>query len=193
MIGPQLIPATNPMHFAVINPADNVVVNVILAEPGFDLPDLLLINVDEVRIGQIYNPADGAFMDPAPQPQYMNAALASTAVYDAIDAFTLSVTGRVPDDEKLAWPAKEDAARAIVAGTATEPQTALLADEASGTGETVAALAAKVIAKADVYRAIVARCTAIRRNADTALAAASAGPYDGIVSSAIAALAAING
>lgn len=61
------------------------------------------------------------------------------------------ITGAVPLAERLSWPTKEAAARAVIAGTATAEQQAMITAEAQITGEAVADLAARVIANATRY------------------------------------------
>lgn len=97
---------------------------------------------------------------------------AMAAVMSAITAVEDALTAGVPLAEKLSWSAKEAAARAIVAGVGLAADQSLLAGEAALTGETVEDLAARVIARADLYRFAVSRLAGIRRAAGTAIAAA---------------------
>lgn len=102
-------------------------------------------------------------------PKYPDANSAKAAMVEWITSFTQSVTGPVPIDERLSWDAKEAAARAYVAQTADLSQTAMIEDEAAITGEVPAALAAIIIAKADVFRAIAAKVAGLRRKTITAI------------------------
>lgn len=93
---------------------------------------------------------------------------ARAAVRDWIAGVTLDLTGDVPLTEMLSWSPKEDAARAWLADPkATVPD--LLAGEALVTGEDAAALATRVVANADAWRAAQALLTGLRRRTDTAL------------------------
>lgn len=106
-------------------------------------------------------------------PTFQTADAAKLAMIAWIDGVTAKITGPVPADERLSWTEKETAARAIVASTADQRQTDLIGAEAAITGETVSDLAAKIIAKADVYRAVVARIAGLRRATAAALDAES--------------------
>jgi hypothetical protein len=115
---------------------------------------------------------------------------ARTAIVHAIEAVTDRLTGDIPLAEKLSWTAKEAAARALVAGAATSAERALLDGEASITGETQAALAARVILNADAYRAAIAFLTGLRRRAEAGLAsAATTGEVDAAYAAFLSALA----
>lgn len=78
-------------------------------------------------------------------------------------SLTESIRGPVPDDEIASWPSKEIAARAIIAGTATSEQTAMIDGEAQLTGESVQVLAAKIVTNADAYGQIVGLVAGQRR------------------------------
>jgi len=75
--------------------------------------------------------------------------------------------------EMAAWPIKEAAARAVIAGAADAAQTAMIADEAALTGETAAALAALIVERADAMRSAVARLSGERRRVSALIAAAA--------------------
>lgn len=85
---------------------------------------------------------------------------------------TRALTGDVPVGEMLSWLPKEEAARAWLADT-TAPVPGLLAGEAEVTGEEIAALATRVVANADAYRAAQALLTGLRRMGDRLLDAAA--------------------
>lgn len=89
-----------------------------------------------------------------------------------INATTLSVTGEVPIDEKLAWSEKAAAARAVRDGVANEAQVNLIASEATMTGEDQSALISKIIANAENYTAIIGMITGLRRRIVAAIDAA---------------------
>jgi hypothetical protein len=76
---------------------------------------------------------------------------AKRRVAERADEIAEVITGTVPLAERLSWPTKEAAARAILAGTATAVQQALISAEGQVTGETNVALAARIVANADTY------------------------------------------
>lgn len=188
---------SNPLAYVIVNREQGTVENVVLATPQFvkDTTDeyaasgRFFVQIENVGIGWLFDADTGEFAPPEIPPKYVTADAAREAIYDAIDLFTEAVTGRVPIDEKYSWIAKEDAARAIVAGTESPVQLALLSVEASETGEAVDALAQAIIAKADQYRFIVAKVTGIRRNAEAALVEGA--DFDAIVAAAMASIGAL--
>lgn len=95
------------------------------------------------------------------------AAARLTALFEAAGAALLDGVPRV---EQLAWPARESAARAVLAGAATPLQAELLAREAKMTAEPVEVLAAAVVAEAEAFQRAAARLTGLRRAASAALA-----------------------
>ncbi len=103
------------------------------------------------------------------------ATTALAAVLAAIEAVETALTSGVPLAEKLSWTAKEQAAIAVLADTASPADTALLAGEASITGETVAELAGRIVAAAEAYRFAASRMAGIRRAAERAIASAGTG------------------
>ncbi|MDF1804058.1 hypothetical protein [Thalassovita sp.] len=82
-----------------------------------------------------------------------------------INETTHAITGPVPEDEKLSWVAKEQAARAVLGGDATIEQTDLIAAEAQIGGEDASDLATKIVANADQYRGAISVLTGLRRKA----------------------------
>lgn len=106
-------------------------------------------------------------------PTYADAGSALAAFVAWLSTLSDSVTGPVPPDEKVAWLKKEQAARDYKAGSADAAQTAMIEGEADLTGETYAALADKVIAKADLYAQVVTLMVGYRRKAEADLAAAT--------------------
>ena len=88
-------------------------------------------------------------------PEMINIAAVKASAISRIvaraDEIAEMITGAVPLAERLSWSTKEAAARAIVAGTATAEQQAMITAEAQITGEAVADLAARVIANATRY------------------------------------------
>ena len=96
---------------------------------------------------------------------------ANARIVREIEAVTLRITGVVPAAEMLAWASKEAAARAYLSGDSTGEQGAILTGEAQQTGEQIEDLAARIIANADSYRAIIATLTGLRRKAAAIIAA----------------------
>ncbi|UXO94004.1 hypothetical protein Pan4_17 [Pseudanabaena phage Pan4] len=99
-------------------------------------------------------------------------ATSRAAVLAAIARVEDALTAGVPLAEKLSWPSKEAAARAVEAGTGAALDNALLAGESALTGETVEELATRIIASADAYRFAVSRMAGIRRGAERRIAQA---------------------
>lgn len=108
-------------------------------------------------------------------------------VVEMIDRAAVDVTGPVPVSEMLSWSAKEQAARAFVSGASSAEDEALLDGEAEITGETSTALAARIVARADINRAAVARFAGLRRNAATAIGDALTPAEVGVALDALAA------
>lgn len=109
-----------------------------------------------------------------PAPTF-TAEQAHAAVIAAIEAVEEALTSGVPLGEKLSWATKEQAALAVFSGTDSPADTALLAGEASITGETVVELAQRIIAAAESYRFAASRMAGIRRAAEKAIASAQTG------------------
>jgi len=97
---------------------------------------------------------------------YPDLASARVAMLGFINDLTKQITDQYPAAEVSAWPSKAEAARAVVAGTARADQTAMIQDEAALTGATPADQAAAIIAKAEVFEAIVARVSGLRQATD---------------------------
>lgn len=116
--------------------------------------------------------------------RFPNADVAKAALADWATKATAAITGPVPPDEKIAWPAKEAAARAILAGEATADQLTLVGTEANFTGEEIAVLCGKIVARADLFRAVVAAVSGIRRHASAQLDMAQQAEYEGILNAA---------
>jgi hypothetical protein len=79
------------------------------------------------------------------------------------DELAATITGPVPETERASWPTKEIAARAYIAGTATQSQINMLAAECSLTGETIEDLAQTIVTNADKYTAIAGIIVGQRR------------------------------
>ena len=85
------------------------------------------------------------------------------------DAIAELITGTVPLSERLSWPTKDVAARAVLAGTATPSQQVILAAEAQVSGESIADLAASIVANADAYMAASGMIAGQRRKTMAAI------------------------
>lgn len=83
------------------------------------------------------------------------------------------VAGDAPLAEQLGYAAKEAAARALLEDLASPADLALLTTEAAMTGETAGALAARIVARAEAARQVMARVTGCRRRIAARLAAAT--------------------
>jgi len=97
---------------------------------------------------------------------------AVSQIHQRFAKLTVRITGPVPSDEKISWPVKADAARAILNGNATVDQIALITTEATATGETENDLAASIVAKADAYAVAIGGLTGWRRISEKAITAA---------------------
>jgi hypothetical protein len=123
------------------------------------LKDGVIFEVDETNINR-------------PQ-KYPNVETARAAMIGFINALTAKITSQYPAAEVSAWPSKAEAARAVIADTARADQTAMIQDEADLTGATLAEQAAAIVAKAEVFEAIVAKVSGLRQATDAALVAAT--------------------
>lgn len=82
----------------------------------------------------------------------------------ALDAYSQTLTGAVPRAEMASWTKKERAARAITALATPDPaDLALLTAERARTGETEAALVARIITRADAYSTAAGTIAGLRR------------------------------
>lgn len=79
------------------------------------------------------------------------------------------LTGRATPEERDTWAAKGAAAEALLADAATATQRAMLEREATRTGETLAALAARVCAKSRAYHDLIGTSSGLRRAAINAV------------------------
>jgi hypothetical protein len=87
-----------------------------------------------------------------------------------IEAALTELTGPLPLAERLSWPIKEAAARAVLDDSASPAEIALLEAEAFETGESVAALAARIVARAAAWNRAVADLSGLRRRIAAAIA-----------------------
>jgi hypothetical protein len=110
---------------------------------------------------------------PSPPDVYPNVETARAAMLGFINTLTSKITDQYPAAEVSAWPSKAEAARAVIADTARADQTAMIQDEADLTGATLADQAAAIVAKAEVFEAIVAKVSGLRQATDAALVAAT--------------------
>ena len=96
-------------------------------------------------------------------------AAASTQVLQLIEAAAQEITGPVPEAEKASWQTKAEAARALIANTATAAQAAMIEAEARVTGEDALSLAGTIVTKADAYATLAATLAGLRRQAMQAI------------------------
>lgn len=107
-----------------------------------------------------------AYVAPPPPevpPLYATKPEVMAAFSEFVAAFTLPLIGDIPEAERLAFSAKEVAARAYIAGSATLEDVSMIEDEALLTGEAPADLAGYIIARADIYRKVIAYLSGLRR------------------------------
>lgn len=102
-----------------------------------------------------------------PSPPDLKAARADAlaSMVRDVDIAARSLSGDVPETERLSWTSKEVAARAMVAGIASQSDCRMLQLEASSSGQDVLDLAHKIIKNADAYRDFIATATGSRRAA----------------------------
>jgi molybdopterin synthase catalytic subunit len=105
--------------------------------------------------------------------RYPDLASARAAMLGFINDLTKKITDQYPASEVSAWPSKAEAARAVIAGTARADQTTLIQDEADLVGATLVDQAAAIVAKAEVFEAIVAKVSGLRQVTDASLVAAT--------------------
>jgi hypothetical protein len=87
--------------------------------------------------------------------------------------FLRNLTGNATIEERDTWKTKEDAARALVAGSATDGQQAMIAYEAQGDGTKPLALAQTIIAKAEAFQSLIGLAAGMKAKAKTAITQAS--------------------
>jgi hypothetical protein len=96
--------------------------------------------------------------------------------------FLRNLTGGATVEERDTWQTKEAAARAMVAGSVTDGQKAMIGFEAAGAGVDPIALAQTIIAKADSFQTLVGMAAGLRAKAKAAivLAAGESVPIDDV-------------
>jgi hypothetical protein len=104
---------------------------------------------------------------------YPDLASAREAMLGFINDLTKKITDQYPAAEVSAWPSKAEAARAVIAGTARADQTAMIQDEADLTVATLTDQAAAIVAKAEVFEAIIAKASGLRQVIDAWLVGAT--------------------
>jgi DNA-binding XRE family transcriptional regulator len=130
--------------------------------------------------------ADGGKPKNAPTVYpYPTEASAEQAMANFINNFTDEITGYAPNDEKVAWPVKEIAAKNYIAGTATDEEKYIIETEADLTEEDYMDLANKIVFKAGVYRKVVANTAGLRRKTLNAIKNGKPKDYEAILNSAI--------
>lgn len=119
-------------------------------------------------------------------PAYATAAEAKAAMVQWIDSLTAQVMDQYPRAVQARWGIEEAAARAVKAGTATQDQTDLVANEGAAKGRTPTEHADAIIANADRFRAIADQINKLFLATDKALTdATNPGQYEGILNAAI--------
>lgn len=151
---------------------DGIVTNVAMVDTS-SVPEHLVdwqIGSDDVGPGWTF---DGT--DFAPPPVDIDAARdrALQKMRGTISATARSVTGTYPQEERESWPQKEAAARAILAGTPSASDTALIGAEATILGVTPEDRAQLIVTNADIFRSTIGTLSGIRSVTETALAAAT--------------------
>lgn len=94
-------------------------------------------------------------------------------INDVHAMFMRELTGNATIEERDTWKTKEEAARALIAGNATEGQTAMIVLEAQGDGTDPADLAAIIVAKAEGYQQLIGMAAGLKNKAKAAVAQAT--------------------
>lgn len=105
-------------------------------------------------------------------PAWASKEAARAAVVAAIEAVEGAVAGLRSWGERESWRDQEPAARAILAGAADHEGMAVVDGIRSVTGETREALAARVVANADLFRGLIGPLVGYRRAIHAAIDAA---------------------
>ena len=88
--------------------------------------------------------------------------------------FLSSLTGDATNEERSTWKVKEDAALAVVAGTASQSQISMLQMEADGSQIDVSDLAAHIVKKSELFHTLIGKASALRGQTKGAVAQATA-------------------
>ena len=125
----------------------------------------------EAQALQVY---DEMFVNPVPQPEperFPDTASAMREVIAYADRVTAGIRGDIPEDERASWTQKLAEAEAYFAtpDAVIPPATPILSAEASITGETIAELASRVIAKGTEYKMIAGAIAGMRRSIEAQL------------------------
>jgi acetylornithine/succinyldiaminopimelate/putrescine aminotransferase len=110
---------------------------------------------------------------------------AAATLFEYLTAAEQSIIAGVTPGEIASWATKEAAAAAYLATTATTEQQTMLSIEASFTGETLTALATRIMERATAYKQLAPALAGVRRRYEGEIAAATTG-FDAILSAAIA-------
>ena len=90
-----------------------------------------------------------------------------------IDAACRAITGPVPEYERDSWPTKAAAAQAVLSGTASAEQVAMIEAEAAILGETPEQVARLIAGRAAAWSVVIAGLAAHRQIAMQAISAAA--------------------
>lgn len=148
------------MRFAIVE--GGVVINVAVADEPLEPT---WIASDEAGPGWSF---DGQDFWPPAEPEPDMPALRKAAFDRAMAAgnrITAAVTGTYSDAEARTWAIQEEEARIVVAG-ASLPAWALLPGLAADKGETLQVYAARVVERADTFKAIARAGVRLRRAAE---------------------------
>lgn len=96
-----------------------------------------------------------------------------TRINEVHAAFLRDLTGNATIEERDTWKTKEEAARALLAGAASDGQTAMIGFEAAGAGVEPAVLVQTIIAKSEAFQALIGKAAGLRAKAKAAIAQAT--------------------
>lgn len=119
-----------------------------------------------IWLGNIWGKTD---VPPRGIEKYPSVESAHTAMVAFVNEFTRQITAKYPEAEVISWPAKAEAARSVIAGSARADQEAMVQQEADLTGRTLSDQAAAIVAKAVSFEAIISKTSGLRQATDAAL------------------------
>ncbi len=127
------------------------------------------VEITEIGISKPEDALDAA--PPTPRKDQLTDALAQIDAEHA--RFLRDLTGGATAEERDTWKVKEEAARAMIAGTATQGQTTMITFEADGDGTDPMVLAQTILAKAEAYQTLIGMAAGLKVKAKAAIMGAT--------------------
>lgn len=116
---------------------------------------------------------DGGAWVPNPKSREEQRAMAILRIEEVHADFLRNLTGNATIEERDTWKTKEEAARALIAGDASDGQTAMIGFEAAGAGVKPEVLAQTIIVKAEAFQTLIGKAAGLRAKAKAAIAQAT--------------------